>query len=177
MIEFGKVLATRLGSRARTLLAQIRAAGDEGDDNDAVPADDVEVVQPLGLFARPVIRATLEAVLTRIGDQFVAVGLLDKGLATESSVQPGETRVFAAGWPSVHVKLFDGLVEVRVGCSGELRLAPDHAGYAGQAVARVGDATTAHTHTITGTAGPYPIVATVAPAAPTIAAGAPGVKA
>lgn len=114
MIEFAKVLALEAGTRVRTLLARLRADGTDGQDDDAEPMDGVEVVQPHGLLAKPAATATLEAVYVRTGDEFVCIGLLDKGSAALSpGVEEGETRLYNLA----------GAV-VRLRASGDIEVTP-----------------------------------------------------
>lgn len=150
MIRSWKVTALRVVSGASALLAQLRR-GAEVDREAAIPADDVEVLQPLGLRVRPVApdpaRGTLEAfVVEQPNGDRVAVVLVDK--ATQAGdVQP------AAGETLLH-----GLAErsavVHIRASGDIELTPK-AGrnviLAGGStpVAKEGSITTGHVHTAT----------------------------
>jgi hypothetical protein len=99
-----KVTATRLGSTARVMLAQLRGVGVEGDDEDAEPYDDAEVRQPLGLFSRPVITASLQALAVRLGHQILPLFLIDKSRAPFTDVEEGETRLYGAGNAAARVR-------------------------------------------------------------------------
>lgn len=105
-MESWKVTATSWATSVRTLLAQLRGSGAEGDDTDAEPADACEVVQPLGLRANPTITPTLEAFAIERGDQTVATVLVDKARA-DGGVEPapGETTLYAHGAQSCVVRL------------------------------------------------------------------------
>ena len=96
MIEFGKVLGVTVSGNSRATTLQIAATGQEGDDDGAERIDAVEVLQPAGLMAAPSLSATAEAAFIRIGDQVVALALLDKG-ASSQSVEAGEVRLYGPG--------------------------------------------------------------------------------
>lgn len=117
MIQFVKVTAASWAERVRALLVQIRGAGAAGDDEGAVPDDGVEVAQPLGLRARPVISASLEGVMVEQenGDRVVLV-LIDKSRgagAVEAEV--GETQLHG---------LAEQSAVVRIRASGDIELTP-----------------------------------------------------
>ena len=96
MIEFGKVLGVTVSGESRATTLQIAATGQEGDDDGAERIDAVEVLQPAGLMAAPSLSPTAEAAFIRIGDQVVALALLDKG-ASSQSVEAGEVRLYGPG--------------------------------------------------------------------------------
>ena len=96
MIEFGKVLGVTVSDNSRATTLQIAATGQEGDDDGAERIDAVEVLQPAGLMAAPSLSATAEAAFIRLGDQVVALALLDKGAASQS-VEAGEVRLYGPG--------------------------------------------------------------------------------
>jgi hypothetical protein len=96
MIEFGKVLGVTVSGNSRATTLQIAATGQEGDDDGAERIDAVEVLQPAGLMAAPSLSSTAEAAFIRIGDQVVALALLDKG-ANSQSVEAGEVRLYGPG--------------------------------------------------------------------------------
>ena len=96
MIEFGKVLGVTVSGNSRATTLQIAATGQEGDDDGAERIDAVEVLQPAGLMAAPSLSSTAEAAFIRIGDQVVALALLDKG-ASSQSVEAGEVRLYGPG--------------------------------------------------------------------------------
>lgn len=179
MITAWKVTAIGIAARAQTLLAQLRR-GAEGDRANARPADDVEVLQPLGLRVRPMApdpqRGTLEAfVIEQPNGERVALMLVDKAPAAGDVLpEPGET-------------LLHGLAErsavVRIRPTGDIELTPK----AGRAVilaggstpvAREGSATTGHVHAatfaLTAPAGGGPVTGTITigSATDTVATGA-----
>lgn len=96
MIEFGKILGIAVSGESRATTLQIAATGQEGDDEGAERIDAVEVLQPAGLMAAPALSPTAEAAFIRLGDQVVALALLDKG-ATTQSVEAGEVRLYGPG--------------------------------------------------------------------------------
>lgn len=118
-----KVIATRLGTRCRVLLADLRGAGSEGHDDDAEPYDGAEVRQPLGLFARPRVTASLVAWAVRMGDQVKPLFLTDKSQAPFTDLDEGET------------DLYNDAVRVRLRASGDVELGAG----ATKGVARAGD--------------------------------------
>lgn len=103
-MEFAKITAARIADRVHTLLAQIRAAGSEGNDDEAEGWDDCEVVQPLGLFVLPSISADLEGLFFRDGDESIVVHLLNKGLARLTDMVAGETRLYGAANPAARTR-------------------------------------------------------------------------
>jgi hypothetical protein len=126
MLEFAKVTAVRLGTRVRAVLAQLRAAGDEGDDDGAEGFDECEVVHPLGFVSLPAtpLARTLEAAFVRDGDEGHVLALVDKALGVLGSgvnaLAAGAAKVFAPGnlnarvdWlPSGDVVINGGLLRI-----------------------------------------------------------------
>lgn len=112
MLQFFKVTGLRMATRVRTLLAQVRGLGQEGADDDALGLDDVEILQPLGLFVRPVIAAGLELLGVELGEETVGIALLNKALSV-LDVETGETRLYGAQQPTARVRLrADGSVDI-----------------------------------------------------------------
>lgn len=114
MIEFMKLTLSAWGTRASTLVAQLRGAGEEGDDDAAEAFDGVEVAQPMGLRAKPVQRASLEGVVVEIGDERYVLCLVDKSRQT-GAVEPdtGGTTLYGLAEPSavVYVRA-SGAIEI-----------------------------------------------------------------
>lgn len=122
MITFAKITRTRLGERARALFAQMRGLGSEGDDEAAQSIDDAEVVQPLGLFARPVIRRGLEALMLWIGEETVAAFMINKS-EPRLDVEEGETRLYGAKESSCRVRMrADGSIDVEAKSGAAIRI-------------------------------------------------------
>lgn len=96
MIEFGKVLGVTVSGNSRATTLQIAATGQEGDDDGAERIDAVEVLQPAGLMAAPSLSPTAEAAFVRIGDQVIALAVVDKG-APSQAVEAGEVRLYGPG--------------------------------------------------------------------------------
>lgn len=96
LLDFVKLSRVTVSTARRVLTAQITGAGDAGDDATAETLSAVEVVQPLGLLAYPTLGATTEALIARIGDTAVALGLVDKGGAAQA-VEAGEVRLYGPG--------------------------------------------------------------------------------
>jgi hypothetical protein len=114
MIEFGKVLGVTVSGNSRATTLQIAATGQEGDDDGAERIDAVEVLQPAGLMAAPSLSATAEAAFIRIGDQAVALALLDKG-ASSQAVEAGEVRLYGPGSSNASATIrirADGSIEI-----------------------------------------------------------------
>lgn len=113
-IEFMKVTLAAWGTRASTLVAQLRGAGEEGDDDAAEAFDGVEVAQPMGLRVNPVQRASLEGVVVEIGDERYVLCLIDKSRQT-GAVNPevGGTVLYGCAAPDavVYVRA-SGAIEI-----------------------------------------------------------------
>lgn len=193
-MRFAKILRTALGARARTLLVQLRGLGDTANDDAAESLDDVEVLQPLGVFARPMIRASLEALLVEVGEELLALALADKGAGVLNDVEEGETRLYSAGGATCRVRLrADGSIDIEATSNKNIRITSAGSGEVvlnggSLKVARVTDSTTGHTHGAGslvvvvppgGAGGTFPVTGATASATDTIAssAGAPRVKA
>lgn len=96
-LDFARVLTAEAATQTRCVTVQVSASGDEGNnDTDTERGDGVEVLQPLGLMAVPTITATTQAPFMRVGDQLVALGIIDKGAAAQA-VEAQETRLYGAG--------------------------------------------------------------------------------
>ena len=96
-LSFARVLTAEASTSTRCVTVQVAASGDEGDTNeDTERGDAVEVLQPLGLLAVPTVTSTTQAPFMRVGDQMVALGIIDKGAAAQS-VEAQETRLYGAG--------------------------------------------------------------------------------
>lgn len=193
-MRFAKVLRTALGARARALFVQLRGLGDSANDDGAESIDDVEVLQPLGLFARPTIRASLEALIVELGEEVLAIALGDKGAGVLNDVEEGETRVYSAGGSTCRVRLrADGSIDIEATSNKNIRITSAGSGDVvlnggSLKVARVTDSTSGHTHgpgTLVvvvppgGAGGTFPVTGATASATDTIASsgGAARVKA
>ena len=114
MIEFGKVLGVTVSGNSRATTLQIAATGQEGDDDGAERIDAVEVLQPAGLMAAPSLSSTAEAAFIRIGDEVIALALIDKG-ASSQSVEAGEVRLYGPGSSNASATIrirADGSIEI-----------------------------------------------------------------
>ncbi len=108
MYDFFKITRTSLGTNVRVLLAQLRGLGAEGDDDNAEPHDDVEVIYPLGLIARPYLTDHTEGVGFQDGDEVTLLSIIDKGLAklgVTPELEEGETRLFGAKEPGAMIRI------------------------------------------------------------------------
>lgn len=148
---------------------QTRGYGQTGDDAGSERDDDVPFVgAPIGFVSRPVIRRGLRALgLVGDDDSVSLLAMIDRAVSHATDVGEGEARVYSPQTPAVCLRLLDGLIELRINTSGEVRLAPDAGDYAGKSVARVDDAVQvtipAGSFLVTASAGvlnPSPIVVT-----------------
>jgi len=130
LLDFVKLSRLTVSTARRVLTAQITGAGDAGDDAAAETLSSVEVVQPLGLLAYPTLGATTEALIARIGDTAVALGLIDKGGAAQA-VEAGEVRLYGPGSQNatavVRIRA-DGSIEITAKSGANISLAVDGAG-------------------------------------------------
>ena len=130
LLDFVKLSRLTVSTARRVLTAQITGAGDAGDDANAETLSAVEVVQPLGLLAYPTLGATTEALIARIGDTAVALGLIDKGGAAQA-VEAGEVRLYGPGSQNatavVRIRA-DGRIEITSKSGKNISLVVDGAG-------------------------------------------------
>jgi len=105
-LEFARLLASSVGTRFRTLLGHVAMNGneDQNEEEDSERMDQCEVVQPLGLAARPKINKKTECVVLREGDEVVILGMLDKS-GPVHDIEEGETQVYSPAEPSCRIRL------------------------------------------------------------------------
>lgn len=96
LLDFVKVSRFTQSSAYRVATIQMTGAGAAGDDEHAEVVDACEVVQPLGLMASPALGADTEALVARLGDNPVALAIVDKSRPAQD-VEAGETRLYGAG--------------------------------------------------------------------------------
>lgn len=179
-LEFVKVTAVAVSTSTRAVTMQAAGAGAEGDDNDAERFDEVEVVQPLGVLANPILTDTTQAVAVRHGDELVALFIVDKGRSAQA-IESGETRLYGAGTnnQTTVIRLrASGAIEITSANNGAINITANGTGDVvvnggSLKIARVTDPV--RIGTVTGTAGPYPVVFTTTlvdadgtPGAPTV---------
>ena len=179
-LEFVKVTSVAVSTSTRAVTMQAVGAGAEGDDNDAERFDEVEVVQPLGVLANPILTDTTQAVAVRHGDELVALFIVDKGRSAQA-IESGETRLYGAGTnnQTTVIRLrASGAIEITSANNGAINITANGTGDVvvnggSLKLARVTDPV--RIGTITGTAGPYPVVFTTTlvdadgtPGAPTV---------
>ena len=122
MHQFFKVTGLRMATRVRALLAQVRGLGTEGADDDALGLDDVEILQPLGLFVRPVVVAGLELLGVELGEETIGIALLNKALGV-LDVESGETRLYGAQQSAARVRLrADGSIDIEAFTTEAIRI-------------------------------------------------------
>jgi len=149
MLKFFKVTSASFSSVSKFLELQLRGAGDEGNDDSAVPADGVQFPGVFGLAVKPIVQSSLRALGQYLGDEIVPAWLWDR-TKMPTDVGDGETRVYSVGDNTVRIKLM---------ANGELHIdGPAKIVLNGgtQNVAREHD--TLDVGTLTGQAGPYPVV-------------------
>lgn len=198
MIRFAKLVRTAASTARRVLTAQLRGLGASGADATAENIDGAdagaggaEIVQPLGLVARPVLTEHTEALVVELrdGDEVIAIAVVDKSRAA-LTVEEGGVRLVGAGpnnttAAGVYIRAA-GALELTSEAGQDIRLNTS----TGAAVGRVGDAVDAGATPTTGMAAWISLVSaainaiapgTIPPGVPsdfgTIAAGAPRVKA
>jgi len=112
---------------------QLRGYGTTGEaDTARERINAAPMVNPPGFVSRPVIRAGLRALgLIREDESVTLLGLFDRAISHAVDVASGEARVFSPQTPAVCIRLLDGLIEIKINATGELRLAPDAADYKG----------------------------------------------
>jgi hypothetical protein len=179
-LEFVKVTSVAVSTSTRAVTMQAAGAGAEGDDNDAERFDEVEVVQPLGVLANPILTDTTQAVAVRHGDELVALFIVDKGRSAQA-IESGETRLYGAGTnnQTTVIRLrASGAIEITSANNGAINITANGTGDVvvnggSLKLARVTDPV--RIGTVTGTAGPYPVVFTTTlvdadgtPGAPTV---------
>ncbi len=150
-MDFWKVTRVAWGARLRTLVAQLRGAGPEGEDERAQPDEDVEVLAPLGLRVRPLVTATLEAlVIETANGSRVVTALLDKARAADGlDAEEGETQLHGLAAQSAVIRLrASGDIEVIPKAGRQVKLG----GAAAKKVNREGDPIRPGTLTVTATA-------------------------
>lgn len=187
-----KVTRVAFDAVSKLLGLQLRGDGAAGDDAGAIPEDDAQFLGQLGVAVRPIVTATLEALGYQDGDEVRVVKLWDKE-RSPTDLEPGETRAFAVGDLTARVRVkTDGIIveargaAIAITSAGAIQVTPaagqDIVLNGGSAkVARVGDATSGHTHAAGGlqvvipsgpAAGTYPVTGVSGSATDTIAAAA-----
>lgn len=96
LLDFVKVSRFTQSSTYRVATIQMTGAGAAGDDEHAEVVDACEVVQPLGLMASPALGANTEALVARLGDNPVALAIVDKSRPAQD-VEAGEVRLYGPG--------------------------------------------------------------------------------
>ena len=200
LLQTYAVRRSALGATARVLTVQLLGGGADGGDADAETIPDAEVMQPLGLFARPALTDHTEALGVEVGDEVYVLHMLDKGggggsVAAFTGVAEGATWLYGAKEAGARLELSpDGDATLRchtarsltlvhpsgatitIGTSGQI----DVTAAAGQdlrlnagtkQVAREEDAL--NVGTLVATAGPYPVLFTYVPGTAGAAAPAP----
>lgn len=196
MIRFAKLVRTEASTTRRVVTGQLRGFGSSGQDESAENLDGAsaaaagaEIVQPLGLVARPVLSEHTEALIVELrdGDEVIALAVLDKSRAAVV-VEEGGVRLVGAGGSNGSAGVYiraAGAVEIDSEAGQDVKL---NAGTL--AVARETDPVSAGATPVTGMAAWITLVSafingiapgTIPPGVPsdfgTITSGAPNVKA
>lgn len=182
MLDFVNISRTIVSTVRRVLTSSILGAGDPGDSASTERVDGCEVIQPLGLFARPVLSATTEAIIARLADSPVILAIIDKGRPAQN-VEEGEVRIYGPGSANAAATIrvrADGTIEVTAVDGRNVAINVSGAGDVvldGGSLksARVTDPV--NVAVITATAGPYPVTFSTAlvnasgvPGTPTVGA-------
>jgi len=109
MISMATVHLASWASRVRTLLVQLRGPGGQ-------PEDAAEAWQPMGLRARPVVRATTEAMVLELPNGGRIALVIDKA-RDEGAVEPEAGGVSLAG-------LADPSATVYIRANGDVEITP-----------------------------------------------------
>jgi phage gp45-like len=180
---FGLFMATQaaFNSTSKFLHLQLRGLGGEGNDEAAESVDDAVFMQQFGVAVRPVIARTLRVLGIRSGADIWVLKLWDKA-KIPTDLEEGETRVYAVGdnTKRIRIRRTQGFsieingATISIDSNGKVSITPasgqDVVVNSGiRKVARVGD--NVNIATISGQAGPYPVIFTVTP---TDADGSPG---
>jgi hypothetical protein len=96
LLDFVKVSRLTVSTVRRVTTVQITGAGAEGADSTAETVSSCEVIQPLGLMAYPTLGTGTEALIARIGDNPVALALIDK-TRTAQAVEAGGVKMYGPG--------------------------------------------------------------------------------
>lgn len=150
LLDFVKVSRFTQSTAYRVATIQMTGAGAAGDDEHAEVVDACEVVQPLGLMASPALGANTEALVARLGDNPVALAIVDKSRPAQD-VEEGEVRLYGVGSgnATANVRVRNsGAVEVNAKANANVALNVDGTGDVvldggSLKVARVTDAVTA----------------------------------
>ena len=165
LFDFPRISRTAASTVRRVLTASIVGSGNAGDDASAERVDNCEVVQPLGLFARPVLTTLTEALVARLADRPLILAMIDKGRPAQA-VEEGEVRLYGVGSSNAAAVIRvrgDGSIEITATDGRNVSISVSGAGDVvldGGTLksARVTDPV--RIGTITGTAGPYPVTFT-----------------
>ena len=184
VLTFARVASLRVSSSTRAQTAQLAVGEDDADaDGAAVERfDDCEVMHPLGEMSSPELTETTEAVCIRRGDELVALFLIDKGRPAQA-VEVGEKRLHGVGAnnQTTVIRLrANGGIDITSANNGAVNVTAHGTGdvvFNGGSLklARVTDPV--RVGTLSGTAGPYPVVFTFTPADADGAPGSPSVGA
>lgn len=105
-----RIITNSLGGSNRVVMAQVRGVGVDGQDDQAEPGDDCEVLHPLGFMSRATIPANGNAVTmigVRVGNDIIGLGVRDKSMPalTDSDLADGDAVMYSPGAPGSTVKM------------------------------------------------------------------------
>jgi len=175
IVDFVRVRAVTLATKVRSLLVSFVAYDSNDAPDDGEQVAQAEFTQQLGFAARPQAQdsntSKVEAVVMRDGDDAIVLLVIDKSLPvlTESDLASGETMMHGSAPSNINAR-------VRITKNGDVTIDTNSSravivNGGNKPVAHEGSSTTGHTHTITGTAGPYALSATASNATDSIAVG------
>lgn len=111
IIEFFAVRATSLGRNAMTLIVRLFGVGvTGGTPEEQEQLESAEVYQPVGIMARPVVGAELEAVVIRdAGGEAHVLSLVDKSLPVfaDADCKEGELVVYGPKETTARLRVHD----------------------------------------------------------------------
>ncbi len=184
VLTFARVTTLRVSSSTRAQTAQLVLGEDPTDAEGATAEqfDDCEVMHPLGVMSSPVITDDTEAVCVRRGDELVALFLIDKSRPAQA-VEAGELRMHGVGNDNQTTVIrlrANGGIDITSANNGAVNVTANGTGDVvlnggSLKLARVTDPV--RVGTLSGTAGPYPVVFTFTPADANGAPGTPSVGA
>lgn len=108
LVEHMRVMATALAENVTAIFARLRdiTSDTDGDEPSEQSADfaDAKVVQPLGIFARPVKASkTVGAFCLRIGDKLLPFLMHDERTSLTITIEDGELCVYCPQRPTSRV--------------------------------------------------------------------------
>lgn len=167
-VEIGwRVKSSEHGQNTRAVLVNLDGVGDSTDEENQEQTAMAEVAHNVGIIYRPKISRDTEAVVVRSGDDVIVLAVLDKSNLPEA-IAEGEIAIYSPTFPECRIVMkADGSIAAFTKSGQSVKI-----NNGTSPVAHEGSATAGHTHTISGTAGPYAISAVASTSTDQIAVGA-----